>query len=165
MDGDVDRADVHIDDALHLVLGQVRQRDIVAEQERQTAVVILEIQAVTHTGRQLIDEAEDALVAAGALLIHQIIGELQPQFLELLLFDAHGAPVSLRRFHDQLQTRIRDEEAIIQHIVDLAPVDRQQLIARVQTGPRRGRAFVDGSDGDHALIPLPARPFRTHKQK
>ena len=39
----VDGADVHLDDALQVVIGEVGQRNVVAEQEGQTAVVILKV--------------------------------------------------------------------------------------------------------------------------
>ena len=65
------------------MLRQVGERDIIAEQKGQSAVVILEIQALTHPPGELIDKAEDALIAAGLLLIHQISIEFQSQLLIL----------------------------------------------------------------------------------
>ena len=83
MNADVDGADVHLDNTADLMLGQVGERDIIAEQKGQTAVVILEIQALAHPLGKLIDKAENALIAAGSLLIHQIGVKFQTQLLIL----------------------------------------------------------------------------------
>jgi hypothetical protein len=64
VNGNIDGTYVHIYYALSLVLGKIGKRYVVTEKERKTAVVILEIQRVAHTLRQLIDKAENALVAA-----------------------------------------------------------------------------------------------------
>ena len=42
-------------------------------QEGQTRIVILKIQGGTHSRRHLIDEAENAVVAAGTVLIHELV--------------------------------------------------------------------------------------------
>ena len=72
------------------MLGEVRQGDVVAEQEGQAAVVVLEVERLAQSRRELVDEAKHALVAAGALLIHEIGLEFQPQLLVLGLPDLHG---------------------------------------------------------------------------
>ena len=72
MDGDVDRADAHLLDFCKVLGGQIRQRDVVAHEERHTHVVILKIKAVAHAAGQLVDEAEDAFVMTARLLVHEI---------------------------------------------------------------------------------------------
>ncbi len=70
MHGNVDRTDVHVDNALNFVFGDIRKRDIVPEQKRQTRIVILKVQTFTHTFRQLVDKAENAFIFAVLLLVH-----------------------------------------------------------------------------------------------
>src|SRR5439155_23113897 len=52
-------------DARELGLLQIRERDVVAVQEREAEVVVLDIEALAHAARELMDEAEHALVGAG----------------------------------------------------------------------------------------------------
>ena len=63
---------MHLDDAVDLVVLHVRHGDIVAEQKGKPLVIVLEVKALAHTGGQLVDEAEHAVVGAGVLLIAQI---------------------------------------------------------------------------------------------
>ncbi len=62
---DVDRADVHLDDALNLVVLHVGHGDVVAIQKGKPLIIILKIKALAHTRGQLVDEAEHAVVGAG----------------------------------------------------------------------------------------------------
>jgi hypothetical protein len=53
-------------DAAQLGLSEVGQRDVVAVQEREPEVVVLDVQAASQALGQLMDEAEHALVGAGS---------------------------------------------------------------------------------------------------
>ena len=64
----------------------MRGRQRVAEQKGEAVVVIFKIDALSHSGRVLVDKAEDAVVAAAALLIHKVGFKLQTQVIVLLLF-------------------------------------------------------------------------------
>ena len=46
--------------------------DIVAEQKGQALVIVLEVQALTHPGGQLVNEAEHTVVGTGMLLVPQV---------------------------------------------------------------------------------------------
>ena len=67
VDRNVDGRDAHFHDALNLRGREVGERDVVTVQKRQPLVVVLEIQAFAQAARVLVDEAEDAAVAAAAL--------------------------------------------------------------------------------------------------
>lgn len=69
---------MHLDDTVNFVVGQVCQRDIVAEQEGELLVVILKIEWLPHTGRQLVNKAEHAVIGAAVLFVAQIGLKLQP---------------------------------------------------------------------------------------
>ena len=62
---DVQRRQPLLLDAGELRLREVGQRDVVPVQERQPEVVVLDVEALAHPARQLVDEAEHALVGAG----------------------------------------------------------------------------------------------------
>ena len=63
--GDVERRQPLLDDPLEVRVVEVGQRDVVAVQEREPVVVVLDVEALAHPPRQLVDEAEHALVGAG----------------------------------------------------------------------------------------------------
>ena len=62
---DVERREALGLDSCQLRLVEIGQRDVVAVQERQPEVVVLHVEALAHALRELVDEAEDALVGAG----------------------------------------------------------------------------------------------------
>ena len=70
VDGHVDGADVQVDDPLCLPLREVGQGGVVAQQEAEPLVVVLDVQGRPHIGRHLIHEAEQAVVGALVHLIH-----------------------------------------------------------------------------------------------
>ena len=63
---------VHFNNALNLMLGDIRMGDIISEKEGKTGIVVLKIKAIAKTLRQLVDKAENALITAGMFIIHQI---------------------------------------------------------------------------------------------
>ena len=144
---------MHLYDTGNLMLCQVRQGDIVAEQERQTAVVVFEIQALTHTGRQLVDKAEDTVVAAGALLVHQIGIEAETDLLELPFTQAHRLFL-IRAADHQYELGVGYVEPIIQHVGDLAPVDRHERITGADARTRRRTAVLHRCDQNRHRSPL-----------
>ena len=95
---DIDGADMHIDDPLDLMLRQVGQRDIVAEQEGKAAVVILKIETVPHAGRHLINKTEHALVTTGMLAIHEVGLKFEAKLFLFVFPDAYRA-YPLRGLH------------------------------------------------------------------
>ena len=133
---------MHINDPLHLVLGQVGQRDVVAEQKGQAAVVVLEIQRLAHAGRQLVDKAEDAFVAAGMLAVHQIGFKFQPQLFVLFFADLHTAARAVV-VHFQHQLGFHHIKPVVQHIHDLVSVDAAKLHPPTQLFARRRAVRLD----------------------
>src|SRR6266508_2451535 len=79
VDRDIERGQSLRLDSVELRLVQIRQRDVVAVQAGEPEVVVLDIQALAHPSRQLVDEAEHALVGAGRDLGRPRRLELEPQ--------------------------------------------------------------------------------------
>ena len=65
------RRDVHLNDALNLALADVGECDVISVKEGKARVIVLEIAGLPHSGRILVDEAEDAFVLAGLLFVHK----------------------------------------------------------------------------------------------
>ena len=138
----------------------VRHGDVVAEQEGQPLIVILEIQALPHTGGQLVDEAKHAVVRAGVLLVAQIGVEIAAEgaahfALHVPLADA------VRHLRFQVKALAVRVEIIVQRIVQLVLVHAQQLVAGLQTEGLRFAALFDPLDPDcHAPTRLSSFRFR-----
>ena len=79
MHGNIDRADVHFEDSLDLPVCDIGKRDIIAEQEGKSGIIVFKIQAFAHSFRELVDKAEDAFIFAVPLPVHEIGFEFQPQ--------------------------------------------------------------------------------------
>ena len=127
--GDIDGADVQVDDALHLALGQVRERHIIAHEEAQARVVVLEIQRRAHTRRHLVDEAEHAVVGARVGVVHEVGLKVQPQLAAEGLRHMHGVLRSVRAAQAHRQLRVIGVVFIVQHIGDRVAVDGHQPVA------------------------------------
>ena len=150
--GDVDGADVQVDDALHLALGQVCERHIIAHEEAQARIVVLEIQRWAHARRHLVDEAEHAVVGARVGVVHEVGLKVQPQLAAEGLGNVHGVlcPVRAAQAHGQL--RVIGVVFIIQHIGDRVAVDGHQPV----TGMGRVAQRAVGVDvADRAAMHTP----------
>ena len=153
VNGDVNGADVQVDDALGLPLRQVRQGDVVAQQKAEPRIVILEVQGGAHPRRHLIHETENAVVGAGAHLIHQVGVEVQAQILPLRLADGDGAHGARCRFQLHAGQGVVAVEPVVQYVHDGVAVDGQKLFAHLYTGFFRRTVPVNGGDdGAHGCI-------------
>ena len=164
---DIDGRNVHILDALHFFVAQVRQRDVVAEQKRKPLVVVLEIQRLAQALRHLVDKAEHALVAARVLFVDEIAFKIAAQRLVLALFHALVAQPA-RAHQRQLELRAGGVELIVQHVVDLVPVDGQQRAPRkgvLRSGAVLFRARDLYRHGSSPLSAQPAAPVHKSKGK
>ena len=132
---------MHLDDTVNFVVGQVCQRDIVAEQEGEPLVVILKIERLPHTGRQLVNKAEHTVIGAAVLFIAQIGLEVAAQRLILRLGDLYGA-VLLVLTHFQGERGGRCIKLVVQCIVQGMTVDGQQRTAYGKAEALRGGIFI-----------------------
>ncbi len=64
MYGDIERRELLAQNQLQIIFREVGQSDIGAVKVGETVVFILDIERTPHTARQLMDEAEDTVVAA-----------------------------------------------------------------------------------------------------
>ena len=142
MHGNIQRRQAHLDDPLHIGVAEVGKGDVIAHQERQAGVVILEIQALAHTLGQLIDEAKDALVGAALLPIHQVGLKIQAQVFALGLFNDQLHLLTVP-FQHQFYLAVVAVKFIIQHVADDVTVDAHQAIAGLDAVCMGRTALVD----------------------
>ena len=101
VDAHVERRQPLGHDPLEVGLGEAGQRREVAVQEAQPVVVVLEVEAPAHPLRQLVDEAELAVVVARA----------DPVEHRALHLDAERLAVALRDVDDQLDPAAHERRA------------------------------------------------------
>ena len=89
VDRHVERAQPLGDDALEVGLGEPGEGGEVPVEEAQPVVVVLEVEALPQARRQLVDEAELAVVVAGAHLVEQRRLHLHAERLTGPLVDLH----------------------------------------------------------------------------
>ena len=131
VDRNVDRRDVHLDDAVDLMVLHVRHGDIVAEQKGQALVVILEVKALAHTGGHLVDEAEHAVVGAGVLLVAEVGVEIAAKGAALLPADI-PFPDAIRHLCLQVKAPAVGIKIVVQRVIQFIVVHAQQLVAGLQ---------------------------------
>ena len=156
---------MHLDDAGDFPFTEVGQGDVVAEQKGQPAVVVLEIQRLPHARGKLIDEAEDAFVAAGVLLVHQIGFKLQSDVVVGVLFaqmDCAGATGALQL---QQELLFRQIKAVVQHIRNGVAVDGEQCFPRLNAVAPGQASVLYSGDGYRHAFSLPCDRFHVRREK
>ena len=147
VDGDEQRAQALGQHPLEVHLGEAGQRGEVPVEERQPVVVVLHGQAAAHALGQLVDEAELAVVVAGADPVEDGRGDLDAEWLARLL--AHGDGEGARHpatAHDEVQFGLVHQEAVLDDVTGRAAVEREELVTGLQSGQRGRRRCGDGDD-------------------
>ncbi len=156
MHRNIDGGKAHLDNPADILLGEVGEGDIAAKQEGHTAVVVLYIEGIPQPPGQLVHKAEDALVAAGVLPVHQVGFKLQPQVVVLPLAhrDGKGRPVPPE---GKLQAAIGHIKAVVQHVPDGLAVDGLQGIAGADAlSGRQASRLHPLDDNRHRALSSPA---------
>ena len=146
VDGDVEWREVLLDDALERRLVEVGERDVVAMKERQAEVVVLDVEAPPHPLRQLVDEAEHALVGTGRDLAGAGRLELDTEIgAPSLERECQQSPVPL---HPKLELRLARVELEVDRVPEPVAVDRKDPIAPREAGRSGRRPGADAGDDD-----------------
>ena len=110
----VGRVDAHVQRAeplghhpLEVGLGEARERREVPVEERQPVVVVLHVQAPAHALRQLVDEAERAVVVARPDLVEHGAGQLEAERRAGRLLDHSELLETARRISSSTRARRR----------------------------------------------------------
>src|SRR5439155_770002 len=158
VDGDVERREPLLDDALERRLVEIGERDVVAVEERQPEVVVLDVEAPPHPLRELVDEAEHALVRAGRDLARPGRLELDAEIgAAALERKRQRGALALDRERERLLARV---EAEVDRVAEPWAVDREDAVAAGEAGPSGRGARSDA--GDHHPGRVSAR-WRLHE--
>jgi hypothetical protein len=102
---------------------------------------------------ELIDKAENALIAAGLLFIHQIGFELQTDVIVFFFLNLDGNQIGAS-MQKKGEVPIYQIKAIVQYVGNIVSVDRNQNIAGADPGfVGKGTAFYR-LNGDHKSLLL-----------
>ncbi len=143
VDGDEQRRQPLGHDPLEVALREPGEGGEVPVQEGQSVVVVLEVEALPHPGRQLVDEAELAVVVTGAHLVEEGGADLDAEQLPLVLLDDHRvleAPAG----DDELEVGFVGEEPVLDDVARDLAVHGHQLIAGQDPRPGSRRVRLDG---------------------
>ena len=142
VDGYVNGEDTQVDNPLYLPGGEIGEGEVVAQQEGQAGVVVLEVEGGAHPRGHLVHKAEDAPVGAGPSPVHQVGLKLQPQVLPLGFAHPESADRPLRAFQGELQPGVVAVKLVVQHVHDGMAVDMGEGLAHPDPGPPGGTAGV-----------------------
>ena len=128
MNGNVHRADVHLNYPVDIALTQIGQRNIISKQKGKARVIVFKIERLPHAGRKLVDKTEHALVPAGMLLIHQIGCKFKPDRFILPFTQMQRPHSALRVFDRQGQMRIGLIKPVVEHIINFVFIDGEKRL-------------------------------------
>ncbi len=146
VDGDVEGAQVLLLYPCPVLLRQVGQGDVVAEEEGVPVVVVLDVEGGAQPPGHLGDKAELAAVVAPADVgVKGGTGELQAQGLIVPAAGPQGLLLSLPA-DDQGQTVFGAVELDVYDVPQGMSVDGDQFVAGAQAQPRSKAIGMDGGD-------------------
>ena len=150
MNRDIDRRNMHLDDAVDIRVGHISQRNVVSVKEGKAGVVVLKIQALSQPLGKLVDKAKDAFVSAGLLFIHQRSFKIKPDIIVLSLFDPCKISLAVSLYLNA-HVGIGQVKPIVKHVVYFISIDRYKSVADLNARAIRSRALCDTRNNDHDL--------------
>ncbi len=121
---DVERREAILEDARDVALLHVRERREVSIRERETVVVVADVQRTAQSLRQALDETELAAVRATA---DRGRLEFEPHRLVFGTFDVVDHALAVGERGLDLERVLGGEKLPIEEIFERAPVHREQL--------------------------------------
>ena len=141
------------------MVAQIGEGDIVSEQEREPVIVIFKVDALSHSLGILVDKAEDAVVAAASLLIHEVGLKLQPKIVVFPLDYILGIFFTVTGEQQRKLLR-RHEKAVVQNVVYLFVAYLKKQVAGQNTQFFGNRAFFNSGYPYHTFSPSHAAHSR-----
>lgn len=134
MNRHVQWAELLCDGALKVGLCEARQRGVVAIQERQPIVVVLEIQTLSQARRQLIDEAELTVVVTRSDLVKEGRVHFDPDRTAYVAVDVD---IEMQTIAENLERHFGfiDERSVLKNVTWLFARDADKLVADRDPGP------------------------------
>jgi len=125
VNGDVEWAEVLFRDARPIAFIQVGEGDVIAVEERETVVVVLDVERPAQPRRHLADEAKVAVVAARAnFAVEQLGFEGETQSLPVTAIGIQRL-LPARPFDQEFQLWLGGVELHVDHVAQRHPIERQ----------------------------------------
>ncbi len=145
---DVERREPVLDDAIEVPLLEVRERGEIPVGERETVVVIPDVERLAQPFRKSLDEAELAAVGAaphgGGLQLHA-------EALPFGAFDLVDDRLAVGEADRDLEFIVGGQELPVEKIIDVAPVDGEDLRSGHDLEFVSNAIGSDACDADHGL--------------
>ena len=140
---DIERREPLLEHPLEVGLGETGQCREVAVEEREPVVVVLQVQAAAQPLWELVDEAELAVVVAGADAVEYGSGDLEPERLARLLLDRD---LELHPSADDLEVhdRLVRQQLVLDDVPGHLAVDRAKLVTRPDSATLSRRMLGHG---------------------
>ena len=114
-------------------------------QERQTIVVILDVERASEAFGQSFEETEKALVVADSRSVEGVVVELDAERFVDRLFELDEAKLSIVDDF-KLYEIVGGLKAVVDGVTDRLAIDGQNLIAWLETSFLGERVRLDGAD-------------------
>ena len=126
MHRNIDRTDVHFDNALNIAFFQVCESGVVSEQKGHSGIVVFKVQAFPHSFRRLVYKTKNTFIFATHLTVHQVSFKFQAQIVILVLFHRNGSQLFLLVAQQDFQFFIGHIKPIVQNIGNRVAVDADE---------------------------------------
>ena len=154
VDAHVQRTEAFGDHAFEIGLGEAGEGGEVPVEKGEPVVVVLQVEALAHPLGQLVDEAERAVVVAGAHPVEHRARELDAERRALGLVDVHD-PLQAAPPEVELDVRAVDLDLVRDDVAHHLAVDREHLVAHDharERGRGSGRDGINAGSGHEARI-------------
>ena len=123
MNGNIKRAQPLFLDTLKIPFGKIGQCNVIPVEERQTEIIIFDIQSVALSFDHLIHKAENAVVAAFADAVENRAFKTDAEVVVIVFFNADPTELTIGIFNFQRQIAFRRKVLIIDDIAEHDTVD------------------------------------------
>ncbi len=148
MDRYIHRSHPVPDYSVQLFSIHIGQRDIVACEERQPRIIILEIQGIPHPFRKLIDKAKQTFIRTVSGPGNQRVFKFKTQIFIFIFLDFYFPDLTILFLDFHEKTRVCCDKPVIEYICYLLTVHSQQQISRLDTCIHCCTVWLDLVDDD-----------------
>ena len=119
---DVNGRHVIFDDALHIHIRHVGERYIISLQKGKPGIVVLKIERRTHSRGHLVNKAENTLIRAGTVIVHQSVFKNDTKVFFIILINLQQPFFTGGFRHQNLHIFILGQILIVEHVLYCLPI-------------------------------------------
>ena len=147
MHRNVKRAYPAAQNTVEFLIVHVGERDEVAHHQRQTPIIVLDVERIAHTRGHLVNEAEDAMVVAGPGFGNDTLIQRETEWFPVLLVHVKHRAFAICAQDLHGKTFLRGQRLIVDLVDDRFAGDLFQLVAFFEPEPFGNGAGSDVDNG------------------